>query len=78
VTDRGFRFFRIQGLGWTKPDPMGLAKGSFVIELVNVPPADAAVIRADNPPSAEPPATAVFDASSFAMPCAPLPGKASR
>lgn len=78
VTDRGFRFFRIQSLGWTKPDPMGLAKGSFEIELVNVPPADAAVIRADNPPTAEPPPTAVLDASSFATPCAPLPGKASR
>jgi hypothetical protein len=78
ATDRGFTFFRIEPLGWTKPDPMGRAKGSFEIELLNVPPTGAAVIRPDTPPSAERPANAAFDASSFVTPCAPLPGKASR
>ena len=78
ATDRGFRFFRIESLGWGKEDPMGRAKGSFEIELFNLPPAGAPVFDIDTPPSGELAATAVFDASSFATPCAPLRGKASR
>jgi hypothetical protein len=78
ATDRGFTFFRIDRPGWTKFDSMGRAKGSLEIELFNVLPAGAAVIRADTLSSEEAPATALFDASSFATPCAPLPGKASR